>query len=113
MKSCPVDWIFILAYLDFINSLNNTISGALAIAKGHLNQNATVDHGCIANAWIGQFSVQAVDFNILAISIVVLCTVLNSQLIEQPSIKATGCVCVAVWVPGMITSKINPPMSLS
>lgn len=113
MKTCPLDCIFTVAYLDFINSLNNTISGALAIVEGHLNQNVTADHGCIANAWIGQFSVQAVDFNILAISIVVLCTVVNSQLVAQPSIKATAGVCVAVWIPGMITSKFNPLTPLS
>lgn len=93
--------------IDFINSLNNTISGAIALANGHQDETEAVGPACPANAWIGQFSVQAVDFNILIISIVVLYTVINSRLVAESSTKATVGICVAAWIPGLITSK--PP----
>ncbi|PHH87571.1 hypothetical protein CDD83_8684 [Cordyceps sp. RAO-2017] len=93
-----------LLVADFINSLNNTISGAISLASGHKDGNEAADAACIANAWIGQISVQAVDFNILIISIIVLYTVRNSRIVAQSSTLATVGLCVAAWVPGFITS---------
>lgn len=40
---------------DFVNSLNNTVSGAIALASGHKDGDDSVDVACLANAWIGQF----------------------------------------------------------
>lgn len=95
---------------DFINALNNTVSGAVALARGHKDGNEAADAACVANAWVGQFSVQAVDFNILIISIVVLYTVINSRLVAaESSTWATVALCVAAWVPGLITSKLSRP----
>ncbi|KJZ77662.1 hypothetical protein HIM_02839 [Hirsutella minnesotensis 3608] len=93
-----------LLVADWINSLNNTISGAVALARGRKDGNDAPDAACIANAWVGQISVQAVDFNILIISIVVLYTVLNNRLISGASTTATAGICVAAWIPGIITS---------
>ncbi|KJZ68280.1 hypothetical protein HIM_12329 [Hirsutella minnesotensis 3608] len=93
-----------LLVADWINSLNNTISGAIALAKGHKDESEKPDAACIANAWIGQLSVQAVDFNILIISIVVLYTVLSNRLISGASTTAMVSICIAAWVPGIITS---------
>ncbi|XP_044716430.1 G protein-coupled glucose receptor regulating gpa2 domain-containing protein [Hirsutella rhossiliensis] len=92
---------------DFINSLNNTVSGAISLAKGHKDGGDVIDSACIANAWIGQFSVQAVDFNILIISIIVLYTVINNRLVAESSTKATIIICLAAWIPGLITSFIG------
>ncbi|ODA77333.1 hypothetical protein RJ55_06961 [Drechmeria coniospora] len=91
---------------DLINSLNNTVSGFYFLARGYNSIHATPDAKCIANAWIGQLSVQAVDFNILIISIVVLLTVFNSHRSFAHSTLSTVLVCAAAWVPGLITSNI-------
>ncbi|KAG5970415.1 hypothetical protein E4U55_001681 [Claviceps digitariae] len=96
-----------LLIADFINSLNNTISGAAVLAQGYtLTAKAPTTPACIANAWIGQFSVQAVDFNILIISIVVLLTVFRTHLLSNASPRHTLLLCVAAWIPGLITSNI-------
>lgn len=60
---------------------------------------------CIANAYIGQASVQAIDFNILVISIAVLLTVRQSKSMWQPPWWQTLIVCGIPWVPPMITGK--------
>lgn len=60
---------------------------------------------CIANGWIGQLSVQTVDFTILIISISVLSIVLAKSPMGQPSLRATILTCAAAWVPGLITSR--------
>lgn len=81
------------------------MSGAIALAHGHKDEGEAVDAACIVNAWIGQFSVQAVDFNILIISIIVLYTVIHNRLVTESSTTATVVICVAAWIPGLITSK--------
>ncbi|PHH79252.1 hypothetical protein CDD80_5336 [Ophiocordyceps camponoti-rufipedis] len=97
-----------LLVADFINSLNNTISGAFVLSsKDQPSVDDKPDVACIANAWIGQFSVQAVDFNILIISIIVLYTVLNSRLVSKPSTWATVGICIAAWIPGLVTSLLG------
>ncbi|PHH67532.1 hypothetical protein CDD82_1388 [Ophiocordyceps australis] len=95
-----------LLVADFINSLNNTISGAIVLSRGNQPQSLAPDAACLANAWVGQFSVQAVDFNILIISIVVLYTVLNSRIITESSTITTVGICALAWLPGLITSCI-------
>lgn len=50
---------------------------------------------------------QAVDFNILIISIVVLYSVLNSRIVAQSSTRATVAICVSAWIPGLITSNVG------
>lgn len=59
---------------------------------------------CIANGWIGQLSVQTVDFTILIISISVLSVVMSKSPTKQPSLRATIATCAAAWIPGIITS---------
>ncbi|RCI17097.1 hypothetical protein L249_1801 [Ophiocordyceps polyrhachis-furcata BCC 54312] len=96
-----------LLVADFINSLNNTISGAITLSHGERPTDEKADAACIANAWIGQFSIQAVDFNILIISIIVLYTVLNSRIVSEPPTWATVAICIAAWIPGLITSLVG------
>ncbi|POR34816.1 Uncharacterized protein TPAR_05011 [Tolypocladium paradoxum] len=85
-------------------NLNNSISGSIIFAHGYETPDTPADGKCIANPWIGQFSVQAVDFNILIISIVVVYTVFSRRQIIAPSGWATGPVCASAWIPGLITS---------
>ncbi|KAG6219900.1 hypothetical protein E4U26_007041 [Claviceps purpurea] len=97
-----------LLIADFINSLNNTISGAVVLSEGHTrNGKAETTPSCVINAWVGQFSVQAVDFNILIISIVVLLTVFRTHLLSDASQRKTILLCAAAWVPGFVTSTIG------
>ncbi|KAB8205688.1 hypothetical protein BDV34DRAFT_225090 [Aspergillus parasiticus] len=49
-------WLILnLTIADFINALNNSISGLAVLKGGH---DLTPGTGCILNAWIGQLSVQ-------------------------------------------------------
>ncbi|KAG6000613.1 hypothetical protein E4U21_005286 [Claviceps maximensis] len=97
-----------LLVADFFNSLNNFVSGAIVISDGYTRTaKAYVTPACAANAWIGQFTVQAVDFNILIISIVVLLAVFRTHLLSQASPRNTMILCVAAWIPGLITSNIG------
>jgi hypothetical protein len=96
---------------DFINSLNNTISGGIYLGWGRTgNPDMPASPSCIANGWIGQLSVQTVDFTILIISISVLSIVLAKSPMGQPSLRATIATCAAAWIPGLITSThLAPP----
>ncbi|VUC35441.1 unnamed protein product [Clonostachys rosea] len=93
---------------DLINSLNNTISGAIAIGRGKLpSPDLPPNASCVANAWIGQLSVQTIDFNILIISITVLLTVFRNNWVNGLSSRARTLICVSAWIPGLITSNIG------
>jgi hypothetical protein len=95
-------------FTDFINSLDNTISGAIYLNLGYTgNPQMPASPACIANGWFGQLSVQTVDFTILIISISVLQIVLSKSPTQQPSLLATVLTCAAAWVPGLITSMFS------
>ncbi|KAE8153174.1 G protein-coupled glucose receptor regulating Gpa2-domain-containing protein [Aspergillus avenaceus] len=74
-------WLILnLTIADFLNATNNTVSGFLVVSRHHdLNPGP----GCQLNGWIGQLSVQAIDFSILAIAIVAL------WLVQRPTIVST------------------------
>ncbi|KAI1027616.1 hypothetical protein LB504_011639 [Fusarium proliferatum] len=59
---------------------------------------------CIANAWVGQLTVQTIDFNILFISITVLLTVRKGHLLQDSSLWSVVLICFCAWIPGIITS---------
>ena len=71
---------------------------------------------CTANAFIGQLSVQAVDFNILIISLTVLLAVRNQRVVHEPTRLKTACLCAIPWIPALTTSafslELPPPLSL-
>ncbi|KAF4340777.1 hypothetical protein FBEOM_5299 [Fusarium beomiforme] len=96
-----------LLIADFINSLNNSVSGILAIKDGYADPKAPPSTGCVANAWVGQFSVQAIDFNILIISVSVLLAVQRQQILDDSSRLMTAFVCLVPWIPGLITSFVG------
>ncbi|CZT18616.1 uncharacterized protein RCC_04460 [Ramularia collo-cygni] len=95
-----------LLLADWINSLNNTISGGIALSERHREDYFTAGAACTTNGWIGQFSVQAIDFNILIISITVLITVRKNRFQFQPSWLKTLSVCAIPWLFPLITSNI-------
>ncbi|UPK92194.1 hypothetical protein LCI18_003129 [Fusarium solani-melongenae] len=96
-----------LLVADFINSLNNTVSGILVLKNGYADPGTSPSTGCLANAWIGQFSVQAIDFNILIISVSVLLVVQRQQSLSDSSRAMTTIVCILPWIPGTITSFVG------
>ncbi|KAK4505843.1 hypothetical protein PRZ48_003808 [Zasmidium cellare] len=95
-----------LLIADWINALNNTISGAIALSRRNDEKQLTKGPACTANGYIGQFSVQAIDFNILIISFAVLLTVRQSSITMEPPWWAIVLICILPWIPSVITSNI-------
>ncbi|KAI0199941.1 G protein-coupled glucose receptor regulating Gpa2-domain-containing protein [Astrocystis sublimbata] len=94
--------IFNLALSDFINSANNTISGAIYVRDHALYSGAA----CRFNGWIGQVSVQATDFSILAIGISTLLVVAQKTQPAKISRLQIVLVCVSVWIIPLTTGTI-------
>ncbi|KAI1365930.1 G protein-coupled glucose receptor regulating Gpa2-domain-containing protein [Xylaria arbuscula] len=92
--------IFNLALSDFINSTSYVISGAIYV-RDHALYPGTA---CRFNGWIGQLSVQATDFSILAIAISTLLIVVRRTLVSEISKLQQICVCLSVWIIPIITS---------
>ncbi|KAM5527923.1 hypothetical protein FOXYSP1_19797 [Fusarium oxysporum f. sp. phaseoli] len=92
-----------LLLCDLADMINNTISGSLALKYGPLDQVLTKGQ-CTANAWVGQLTVQTIDFNILFISITVLLTVQKAYLLQDSSLRSVMLICLCAWIPGIITS---------
>jgi len=92
-----------LTVAEFINSLNNTVSGiAVAVRRRPLVRGPA----CKWNGWTGQFSVVAVDFSILAIGIVTLLTIQLRSSIIYASTTTKALICVAVWIVPLCNSLI-------
>jgi hypothetical protein len=92
--------------------LNNTISGAIAIFRRHDEAPLGPGPACVANAYIGQFSVQAIDFNILIISLTVLLTVRQPRFMMEPPWWQIVLVCALPWIPPLITGEFPRDMPL-
>ncbi|KAK1515742.1 uncharacterized protein CCOS01_12940 [Colletotrichum costaricense] len=88
---------------DFVDMVNNTVTGIILLRDGPLDQ-ALPAGGCTMNAWVGQLTVQTTDFNILFISITVLLTVNKNHLLQDSSLRRILVVCLCAWIPGIITS---------
>ncbi|KAF2212753.1 hypothetical protein CERZMDRAFT_97248 [Cercospora zeae-maydis SCOH1-5] len=96
-----------LLVADWINSLNNSISGAYVLSRvSRPGPELTRGPGCYANGYIGQFSVQAIDFNILVISLSVLLTVRSPRFVIEPPWWQVACVCALPWIPPIITANV-------
>ncbi|KAK8101990.1 hypothetical protein PG999_012364 [Apiospora kogelbergensis] len=96
-----------LLIADGINSLNNSISGIFTMINLDKPEPLSPGPACNANAFVGQFSVQAVDFNILIMSITVLFTLRTRRLSAEPSRLTITSLCALAWVPSIITSSIG------
>ncbi|EME45134.1 hypothetical protein DOTSEDRAFT_127749 [Dothistroma septosporum NZE10] len=92
-----------LLVADLINSANNTVSGAVALSRRHDAEALKQGPACIANGYIGQFSVQAIDFNILIISVAVLLTIRQSRIVTEPPWWQVILICAIPWIPPIIT----------
>ncbi|KAH7057049.1 hypothetical protein B0J12DRAFT_402349 [Macrophomina phaseolina] len=95
-----------LTFAEWVNGLNNTISGTIAVIhKGYLQPGSA----CTLNGWVGQLSVQAADFSILAIALVTLLTIKLKSYILNASFDKKILICLAVWAVPLATS--NGPHS--
>ncbi|OJD30307.1 glucose receptor git3 protein [Diplodia corticola] len=90
-----------LTFAEWVNSTNNTVSGTIAVMhKGVL----TAGGACTFNGWIGQMSVQAADFSILAIALVTLLTIKLKSYILNASFDKKILICLSVWLVPLATS---------
>ncbi|GME48478.1 hypothetical protein GTA08_BOTSDO08764 [Neofusicoccum parvum] len=90
-----------LALAEFINSLNNSISGIYAVSHRGIIDRGTA---CTINGWVGQWSVQAADFSILAIAIITLLTITRQTYMPNASLSRKILICASVWLVPTITS---------
>ncbi|WAO95428.1 Git3 domain-containing protein [Fusarium falciforme] len=89
-----------LVVAEFVNTLNNSVSGIIFLKTGELQPGTP----CVVNGMVGQFSVQAADFSILAIALVTLLTV--TRFVYMPGVSTKGWIltCLSVWTIPLITS---------
>ncbi|KAK0661747.1 hypothetical protein DIS24_g2344 [Lasiodiplodia hormozganensis] len=95
--------VFALALTEFINSLNNTVSGIYVLEHRH---GIAPGVACQLNGFIGQLSVQATDFSILTITLITFFTVIKNSYISSASRLWKIATCVLVWIVPLITSSI-------
>ncbi|KAK8160377.1 G protein-coupled glucose receptor regulating Gpa2-domain-containing protein [Phyllosticta citrichinensis] len=93
--------VFNLAVAEFVNSLNNSISGLLIVDH---HRDLEKGMACDANGYIGHLTVQAADFSILAIALVTLFTVIRKTYLPETSVVSKVLICASVWVIPLITS---------
>lgn len=89
-----------LALAEFLNTLNNSISGSIYVRTKALSPGPA----CIANGFVNQLTVQAVDFTIMAIVIVTLLTITQKTYLPSVSFAAKTMICLSTWAVPIITS---------
>ncbi|KAL1845295.1 hypothetical protein Daus18300_014568 [Diaporthe australafricana] len=94
--------VFNLALAEFMNTLNNSISGCIYIRTRTLKPGTA----CVANGFINQLTVQAVDFTVMAIVSVTLLTITQKTYLPSVSFRAKTAICLSTWVVPVITSSI-------
>ncbi|KLU87233.1 hypothetical protein MAPG_06234 [Magnaporthiopsis poae ATCC 64411] len=95
-----------LTLAEFINSLDNSVSGIIYMRDRDLSPGVP----CVINGLVGQISVQAVDFSILAIAVVTLLTVTHTTFMPDVSRVTKILVCLSVWVIPMTTGVVATAM---
>ena len=88
--------------IEFINALNNSVSGIIYLNTWELKEGTP----CVVNGFIGQLSVSAADFSVLAISVTTLLTVTRYLYIPTTSKTRKVLICGAIWIMPVITSLI-------
>ncbi|KAJ6436478.1 glucose receptor git3 protein [Purpureocillium lavendulum] len=97
-----------LLLADFIYGLGNTVSGATFLIRGRTPSPLSApDTACRVSGWFSQSDAQAVDFNILIISIIVLLSVLKKDSIAHLSMNWQIVICISAWIPGFITGTVG------
>ncbi|GAM88211.1 hypothetical protein ANO11243_062420 [Dothideomycetidae sp. 11243] len=89
---------------EFINTLNNTISGIYILTRGDIPARATP--ACIANGFIGQLSVQATDFAVLSMAISTLFIVTRPTVMADSSTRTKLLATAAVWTFPIVSSTV-------
>ncbi|KAK1593851.1 G protein-coupled glucose receptor regulating Gpa2-domain-containing protein [Colletotrichum navitas] len=89
-----------LTLAEFINSLDNSISGIIYIKNKELRPGPA----CIMNGMIGQLSVQASDFSILAIAVVTFLTITRKTYMPDSSTFRKVIICLSIWIVPITTS---------
>ncbi|KAF5483146.1 hypothetical protein CGCA056_v015096 [Colletotrichum aenigma] len=89
-----------LMVAEFINSGNNTVSGIIYIRDRGLRRGTA----CVLNSVIGQLSVQASDFSILAIAIATLLVVKQKTSMAEGTFLERVSICFCVWIVPIATS---------
>ncbi|KAF3929726.1 hypothetical protein AA313_de0209220 [Arthrobotrys entomopaga] len=85
-----------LAIADFINSINNSISGLWRLTT---RQEIPDGPGCTANGFVGQLTVQATDTSILAIAIVTVWSLTRKTMIRETLPRTTTfIICASTWI---------------
>lgn len=91
-----------------IYGLGNTISGAVFLVNGQTPSPLSKPNtACLVSGFFSQANAQAVDFNILIISIIVLLSVIKKDSITHLRTRWQVLICVLAWIPGWITGKIS------
>ncbi|GJC78897.1 hypothetical protein ColLi_01735 [Colletotrichum liriopes] len=80
--------------------LNLTLAGIIYIKNKELQPGAA----CVLNGMIGQLSVQASDFSILAIAVVTFLTITRKTYMPNTSTSRKVIICLSVWIVPIITS---------
>jgi hypothetical protein len=70
------------------------------------NGSMTPGTACSLNGWVGQWSVQAADFSILAIAIITLTTITRKTYMPNASRMSKILICTSVWVIPTITGML-------
>ncbi|CAN8105594.1 unnamed protein product [Discula destructiva] len=94
--------VFNLALAEWMNTLNNTISGSIYL-RDHALYPGTA---CTLNGFFGQLSVQAADFSILLIAVVTLVTITRTAFLPFASNTKKVAICLSVWVIPIITATV-------
>ncbi|PBP27641.1 hypothetical protein BUE80_DR001420 [Diplocarpon rosae] len=92
-----------LTVADCINALNNSSSG-MSVLLG--NEPLSPSTACTVNGFVGQLSIQAVDFSILTITFVTMWIVTSSRSRRDWSHAWIVAFVAATWTVPLITSSI-------
>ncbi|KAG4412268.1 hypothetical protein IFR04_014594 [Cadophora malorum] len=92
-----------LTVADFINAANNSSSGLWVLL---MNTPLRAGTGCTINGFVGQLSIQAVDFSILIITIVTLWVVTSTRSKHDMKLSYIFIFCGGSWALPLITSGI-------
>ncbi|CZT05733.1 uncharacterized protein RCO7_03906 [Rhynchosporium graminicola] len=97
-----------LTRLDFLNAANNGSSGLWVLIR---NTPLRPGAACTFNGFVGQLSVQTVDFSILTITIVTLWVVTSSRSRHDVRLSYILIFCCGSWAVPLITSGIALSMN--
>ncbi|PBP26734.1 hypothetical protein BUE80_DR002314 [Diplocarpon rosae] len=92
-----------LTVADCINAINNTSSGMSVLLE---NEPLSPSTACTVNGFVGQLSIQAVDFSILTITFVTMWIVTSSRSRRDWSHAWIVAFVAATWTVPLITSSI-------